>query len=85
MTFLILQENIRLKRCNLAWNGFGPEGGLHIADVIANNQALLDLDITGNRLDFNTALAIAKSLRRNEELHVLKVRSSTLRGGCGII
>ena len=48
---------------------------MHIADVIANNQALLELDITGNRLDYNTAQAISKALRRNEELHVLKVRA----------
>ncbi len=48
---------------------------MHIADVIANNQALLELDITGNRLDYNTALAISKALRRNEELHVLKARA----------
>ena len=64
---------MRLKKCNLAWNGFGPEGGVAIADVIANNAALLELDVSGNRLDYKTALAISRALRKNEELEVLRV------------
>ena len=64
---------MRLKKCNLAWNGFGPEGGTAIADAIGANDALRDLDISGNRLDGHSGFLIAKGLRKNEDLMYLKV------------
>ena len=68
-----VQENVRLKTCNLAWNGFGPEGGAAIADAIGANDALRELDISGNRLDGHCGFLVAKGMRKNEELQVLKV------------
>ncbi len=68
------QDNVRLKTCNVSWNGFGPETGAAIADAIANNRALLELDISGNRLDYRAAVAIGRALKRNEELEILRVR-----------
>ena len=67
------RKNVRLKKCNLAWNGFGPDGGLAIAETIAYNRALLELDISGNRLDYRSATSISRALKRNEELEVLRV------------
>ena len=71
---MYLQENIGLKVCNLSWNGLGPGGGQMIAEAIAVNPSLEELDISGNRLDFKTAVMIAKGLKQNEDLKVLKVR-----------
>lgn len=64
---------MRLKRCSLAWNGFGQEGGSAIADAIGANDSLKDLDISGNRLEGYSAFLIAKGLRKNEDLATLKV------------
>ena len=65
---------MHLKTCNLSWNGLGPEGGAAIADAIKGNSSLLELDISGNRLDATSATLIAKALQVNDELRVLKVR-----------
>lgn len=77
---LIPQENIRLKSVNLGWNGFGPEGGAAVAEIISQNDQLQELDISGNRLDINCAGQIAKALRSNETLRTLKVSKSTIIG-----
>lgn len=44
-----------------------------IADAIATNDSLLELDIEGNRLDINTSHMIAQALGTNENLRTLKV------------
>ena len=71
--FFFAQDNVRLKTCSLAWNGFGPESGSAVADAIANNRALLELDISGNRLDYRSALSISRAIKKNEELETLRV------------
>ena len=57
----------------MSWNGFGPEGGAALADAIATNEALIELDISGNRLDIQSALLIAKAISTNEQLQILRV------------
>ena len=69
----VFQENVRLKSCDLSWNGFGPKGGAAIADALSTNESLQELSISGNRLDVESAILIAKALKKNEELKVLKV------------
>ena len=77
-TFTV-QENVRLKSLNLAWNGLGQEGGAAVADALMSNQALLELDLTGNRLGLDTAKRMAKVLTSNDSIRVLKVRVCFLR------
>ena len=62
-----------MKKVNLSWNGFGPEGGVALADAIHTNGALLELDVSGNRLDCNSAVLIAKALKNNDSLQILRV------------
>ena len=65
----------RRRVLNLAWNGFGPEGGVAIADALLVNEALVDVDLTGNRLDGKAAQSLGRVFTsKNETLQVLKVR-----------
>ena len=54
-------------------NGFGPDGGLILAECIKQNSSLEEFDISGNRLNTPTAFAIAQALLANDSLQVLKV------------
>lgn len=67
------QENVRLKKCSLAWNGFGPEGGAAIADALMTNNSLQDIDISGNRLSADVAIKVAKAIMNNDNIRTLKV------------
>lgn len=58
---------------NLAWNGLGQEGGAAVADALMTNQALLELDLSGNRLGLDTAKKMAKVLTVNDSIRVLRV------------
>jgi hypothetical protein len=40
------QNNLYLKKINLAWNGFGLEGTIALGDALKNNQSLEELDLT---------------------------------------
>lgn len=71
----MLQENVRLKRCNIEMNGFGPEGGQILAECIKQNSALEEFNISSNRLNTSNAFAIAVGLISNDSLQVLKVIS----------
>lgn len=68
-----LQENVRLKKCSLAWNGFGPEGGAAIADALMTNNSLQEIDISGNRLSADVAIKVAKAIMSNDSIRILKV------------
>lgn len=70
---LSLQENVRLKKCSLAWNGFGPEGGAAIADALMTNNSLQEIDISGNRLSADVAIKVAKAIMSNDNIRILKV------------
>lgn len=62
-----------MKRINLSWNGFGPEGGAAIADALATNNSVMEIDISGNRLNADAAVKIAKSIFSNDNLRILRV------------
>lgn len=68
------KENVRLKRCNLERNGFGPEEGRTIGDCIRQNGALEEFNISWNRLSTINAFGIAEGLQVNDSLQVLKVK-----------
>ena len=64
---------MRLKVCRLAWNGFGTEGGLALADALAAHESLFELDISGNRLTLPVANKMAQALSTNDTLKILRV------------
>lgn len=66
---------MRLKNCSLAWNGFGPEGGAAIADALVTNSALQEIDVSGNRLNADVAVRLAKAITINDSIKVLKVNN----------
>ena len=65
---------------NLAWNGFGYEGGLALGELIRGNKYIRELDVSHNRLNWEGALLIAKGLKENDTLEVLKARSREYSG-----
>ena len=67
------QENVRLKVCNISWNGFGPEGGSAIGEALASNNSLLEIDISGNRLSSDSATKMARTISANDALRSIKV------------
>jgi len=69
----LLQENVRLKVVNLAWNGLGEAGGIALADALIANNTITDLDISANRLTMNVAQKFVKTINVNDTLEVLKV------------
>lgn len=40
------QNNVYMKKINLAWNGFGLEGSIAFGDALKGNQVLEELDLT---------------------------------------
>ena len=54
-------------------NGFGPETGQILADCIKHNSALVEFNISGNRLTTANAFSIAQGFLENKTLEVLKV------------
>ena len=74
----MFQENVRLKCLNLAWTGLSLDGGAAVADALMTNQALLELDMSGNRLGLDTAKRMAKVLTSNDSIRVLKVAASNV-------
>lgn len=65
--------------CNLSWNGFGSRGGLALADALTQNEALTEIDVSGNRIDGETAEKIVKAASRNDLLQVIRVSAFKLR------
>ena len=73
LLFLLPQDNIGLKKLNLAWNGFGEEGAIALA-VALRHCTLTRLDVTNNRIGSEGYGCLVKSLRDNEYLKELIVR-----------
>ena len=73
----LFQENVRLKLCNISWNGFGPEGGAAVGEAMVSNNALLELDVSGNRLTVDTAMKMARMISGNDNIRTLRVNSSS--------
>lgn len=72
--FIQIKENIRLKKCNVSFNGFDLDGGKMLADVIKNNTALEHFDMSNTRLNAECAASIANALGNNETLKSLNVK-----------
>ncbi len=70
---------MRLKRCNVSFNGFDSDGGKVLADVIKNNTTLEHLDISNTRLNAECAASIANALGNNETLKSLNVNYKNFR------
>lgn len=68
------QENVGLKRLNVSFNGFGTEGAACMGQALATNRTLLELDISKNRITNIDVKVLAKQLKSNDTLEVLKVR-----------
>ena len=71
-----VQENIGMKKLNLAWNGFGEEGAIALA-VALKFCTLVRLDLTNNRIGTEGFGCLIKSLRDNEYLKELIVSIET--------
>ena len=68
------KENVRLKKCNVSFNGFDADAGKALADVIKNNTTLEYFNISNTRLNADCAAAIANALEQNDSLKYLNVR-----------
>ncbi|XP_060577123.1 leucine-rich repeat-containing protein 74B-like [Ruditapes philippinarum] len=71
-------ENVRLKSCDISWNGFGPEGGAAVADAMISNNSLVELDISGNRLTADTAMKIARMIASNDNIRKISIGNNIL-------
>lgn len=47
--------------CHLGWNGFGSSGAKALAEMIRENGTLIELDLSGNRLDAEMATVIGEN------------------------
>ena len=68
-----MQENVRLRRLDVSWNGFGQETAKSLSACIAENEGLVDLNLAGNRLNDEAMVIMAKGLKQNEKLEKLVV------------
>ena len=73
LNILFCQENVRLKVCNISWNGFGPEGGAAIGEALSSNNSLLEIDVSGNRLNSDSAVKMARTVSSNDNLRTIRV------------
>ena len=58
---------------NMAWNGLGFEGSLALEEVLRVNTSLKFFDVSNNRINWEGVSYVAKGLRRNGTLQMLKV------------
>ena len=72
-TCFYLQENVGLKTLNVSFNGFGHEGTCAMAQALAHNTTLHDLDMSKNRITDIGVIMLTKQLKHNEGLRILRV------------
>lgn len=58
---------------NLSWNGFGLEGSLALENVFKENMSLKCIDLSNNRINWDGMVYLARGLRKNNMLRILKV------------
>jgi hypothetical protein len=75
---MIFKENVRLKVCNVSFNGFDADAGKLLADVIKINNTLEHFNISNTRLNAECAAAIANALQQNDTLKSLNVSFSKI-------
>jgi len=76
--FIILYQskgNQSLERLNLMMNGLGNQGVIFIANMLADNDILIELDISNNRIEKDGADVFASKLELNRRLKKLWVRT----------
>ena len=78
---LFFQENIRLLKVDLSWNGFGVDGAQALGGTLAENPVLERLNLAGNRMSDVAVMHIANGISRNEGLLELNVRLRTVHTG----
>ena len=66
--------NQSLERLNLMMNGLGNQGAILIANMLSNNEALIELDMSNNRIEKDGADIFASKLELNRRLKKLWVR-----------
>ena len=57
----------------MAYNSFGVEGSLAVSECIKYNKVIKSIDLTNNRLNFDSAKFIAESLAQNSTIESLNV------------
>ena len=62
----------------MSWNGFGPEGGSAMGEALTNNNSLFEVDISGNRLNAESALKIGRVIASNDNIKTIKVSNYSL-------
>ena len=72
-----LRENIMVKNLNLAWNAIGVDGCTAISKALGYIN-LQEIDISHNRLLCEGARCIAKGLKVNTSLEVLRIGQNVL-------
>lgn len=62
-----------LKKLNVSFNGLGTEGAACMGQALGSNRTLLELDLSKNRLTNIDICLLAKQMKTNDTLEVLKV------------
>ncbi|CAJ1435583.1 unnamed protein product [Effrenium voratum] len=63
----MLRHNSTVTHLDLSWNDLGVEGGKALLEGMQANHAVIDLQLSGNRVAEDTLHAIAFILRRNRQ------------------
>ena len=77
ISILLQQNNYCVTHVDFSWNGFGYEGSLAAGEMLARNKYLREIDFSNNRINWDGIKHIAKGLRENDTLEVLKVRKES--------
>jgi Ran GTPase-activating protein (RanGAP) involved in mRNA processing and transport len=66
--------NRSLEKLNLMMNGLNNQGAILIGNMLSNNETLIALDISNNRIEKDGADIFASKLELNRRLKKLWVR-----------
>mmetsp|Transcript_17629 Transcript_17629/g.43990 ORF Transcript_17629/g.43990 Transcript_17629/m.43990 type:complete len:330 (+) Transcript_17629:261-1250(+) len=72
-----LRRHVSLKTIHLSYNQLKDATSLGVT-LELNRSSLTELHLDHNRLDVNTAIALARALRRNNKLSILQLNSNRL-------
>ena len=78
LQFIINAGKNKVKSLNLCENDISTGGDTFISEFLSSNHMLAALELNGNQLDDNDAIAIANALEHNTNLRVLDVRNNNL-------
>ena len=78
ISICVLQDNVSLKKLILSYNGIGNKGCEATSIALSSNRTLLELDIASNRISDDGLAFLAKCLRHNDTLKILKVAWSII-------